>query len=110
MYSSCRHLSLAAFFLLAVDALLPTNTGGSHSDRIPKPAHGSTPLSSSLNSGDNSGAVNGSVDDCRVLPDKDISNVFTNNIKWKKEKLSADPDFFNNLASGHRPDYMWIGT
>jgi hypothetical protein len=109
MYS-CLHLSLAAFFFWAVDALLPTNTGGSRSGRNPKSAHGSTPLSSSLNSGDNSGAVNGSVDECRVLPDRDITNVFTQNIKWKKEKLSVDPDFFNDLGSGHCPDYMWIGT
>lgn len=39
----------------------------------------------------------------------DIEKVFRNNDAWIKEKLSADPDFFENLGLGQHPELLFIG-
>ena len=28
---------------------------------------------------------------------------------WRDSRLKGDPNFFNELGSGHKPSYMWIG-
>jgi hypothetical protein len=43
-------------------------------------------------------------------PDKNIDSIYRQNQEWKNEKLAKDPDYFTNLGSTHKPDYMWIGT
>lgn len=35
--------------------------------------------------------------------------LFDNNKKWVTDTTNANPDFFNNLAKGQRPEYLWIG-
>lgn len=35
--------------------------------------------------------------------------LFTGNKKWIEEKLSIDPDYFNKLAAGQSPEFLWIG-
>lgn len=35
--------------------------------------------------------------------------VFNNNKAWVASKLSADGDYFNNLAKGQSPDFLYIG-
>jgi carbonic anhydrase len=42
--------------------------------------------------------------------DKDISNIFEQNLEWKAAKEAEDADFFTTLGSQHKPAYMWIGT
>jgi len=42
--------------------------------------------------------------------DKDMSNVFVSNKKWKAQKEAEDPNFFKTLGSVHKPNYMWIGA
>lgn len=40
---------------------------------------------------------------------KGIESILTNNRKWVKEQRAADPDFFNRLADGQQPRYLFIG-
>jgi carbonic anhydrase len=35
--------------------------------------------------------------------------LFAGNKKWIEEKLQIDPDFFNKLAAGQSPEFLWIG-
>jgi carbonic anhydrase len=35
--------------------------------------------------------------------------LFDNNKKWVEEQVKKDPDFFNDLAHGQNPEYLWIG-
>ena len=35
--------------------------------------------------------------------------IFENNAKWIQEKLGEDADFFKKLASGQKPEYLYIG-
>lgn len=35
--------------------------------------------------------------------------IFENNRKWAEMKKSADPAYFERLASGQTPEYLWIG-
>jgi carbonic anhydrase len=39
----------------------------------------------------------------------DISTIFGNNKKWVAEKLALDPDYFNNLMKGQKPEFLYIG-
>jgi carbonic anhydrase len=39
----------------------------------------------------------------------DINSVFKNNEKWIAEKLSSDQNYFENLASGQSPEFLYIG-
>nr|WP_199157655.1 carbonic anhydrase [Pedobacter sp. ASV2] len=38
-----------------------------------------------------------------------VAEVFKNNEKWIAEKLAIDPDYFNNLAKGQSPEFLYIG-
>ncbi|WP_242434536.1 carbonic anhydrase [Hymenobacter amundsenii] len=38
-----------------------------------------------------------------------IESILENNRKWVKEQRAADPDFFNRLADGQQPKYLFIG-
>lgn len=35
--------------------------------------------------------------------------LIDNNKKWVAAKLNEDPDFFNKLAHGQKPPFLWIG-
>jgi carbonic anhydrase len=35
--------------------------------------------------------------------------LFENNAEWVKQMNQEDPDFFNRLANGQSPHYLWIG-
>lgn len=39
----------------------------------------------------------------------DFKQIFQNNEKWINEKLSSNPDYFNHLAKGQSPEYLYIG-
>lgn len=39
----------------------------------------------------------------------DFNKIFENNEKWIAEKLSGDPDYFNNLSKGQHPEFLYIG-
>nr|BAA12980.1 carbonic anhydrase [Porphyridium purpureum]BAA92829.1 carbonic anhydrase [Porphyridium purpureum] len=43
----------------------------------------------------------------QAMPGK--SNIFANNEAWRQEMLKQDPEFFNRLANGQSPEYLWIG-
>jgi carbonic anhydrase len=38
-----------------------------------------------------------------------IEQVFANNEKWIREKLAANKDYFNELAKGQSPEFLYIG-
>lgn len=38
-----------------------------------------------------------------------ISNVFKNNEKWIQSKLSVDEHYFEKLATGQKPEFLYIG-
>lgn len=40
---------------------------------------------------------------------KSYEAIFKNNEKWIAERLGTDPDFFNKLAEGQSPEYLYIG-
>lgn len=40
---------------------------------------------------------------------KAYETIFENNKKWIAEKLGEDADFFNKLAEGQKPEYLYIG-
>lgn len=35
--------------------------------------------------------------------------LLDNNRKWVAEQLKQDPDYFKKLATGQKPEYLWIG-
>ncbi len=39
----------------------------------------------------------------------DIQKIFENNKEWVAKKLDKDPSYFENLAKGQDPDYLYIG-
>ncbi len=39
----------------------------------------------------------------------DFSRIFENNEKWIAEKLSVNPEYFNELAKGQNPEFLYIG-
>ncbi|MFV0346555.1 MAG: carbonic anhydrase [Bacteroidales bacterium] len=39
----------------------------------------------------------------------DINKVFENNKKWIKEKLDLDPHYFEKLAKGQNPEFLYFG-
>jgi carbonic anhydrase len=41
--------------------------------------------------------------------DNSYKKLFENNRIWVDEQLSIDPDFFNKLSEGQKPEYLWIG-
>lgn len=38
-----------------------------------------------------------------------MKEIFEGNKEWVKNTLEKDPQFFNNLAEGQSPEYLWIG-
>ena len=40
---------------------------------------------------------------------KSYQQLFENNIKWVEKMNQEDPDFFNKLAKGQSPNFLWIG-
>lgn len=38
-----------------------------------------------------------------------IDQIFKNNQDWVKEKLRLDPNYFQNLSEGQRPEVLYIG-
>ena len=38
-----------------------------------------------------------------------IDKIFENNEKWVTEKLSLDPNYFENLSKGQAPEFLYIG-
>jgi carbonic anhydrase len=38
-----------------------------------------------------------------------FSAIFQNNERWIADKLSENPDYFNNLAKGQSPEFLYIG-
>ncbi|PQJ11889.1 carbonic anhydrase [Flavipsychrobacter stenotrophus] len=38
-----------------------------------------------------------------------IEQIFKNNEEWIQEKLSIDKDYFENLAKGQSPEFLYIG-
>jgi carbonic anhydrase len=40
---------------------------------------------------------------------KSYNELFQNNKKWVEETTQKNPDFFNNLANGQSPKFLWIG-
>lgn len=41
--------------------------------------------------------------------EKSYLRLLENNKNWVKEQLDLDPKFFENLAKGQSPEYLWIG-
>lgn len=39
----------------------------------------------------------------------DIKQIFKNNEEWVKEQLQISPDYFQKLADGQNPNYLYIG-
>lgn len=39
----------------------------------------------------------------------DIKQIFENNKAWVSEKLSNDPQYFDHLAQGQSPEFLYIG-
>ena len=38
-----------------------------------------------------------------------LSELFENNRQWAEQMREKHPDFFDELAAGQSPDYLWIG-
>lgn len=38
-----------------------------------------------------------------------FQRIFENNEKWIAEKLATNPDYFNQLAQGQQPEFLYIG-
>lgn len=45
----------------------------------------------------------------RALPDDIYAQVFENNRRWVERHTAEDPGFFENLAKGQSPDFLYIG-
>jgi len=41
--------------------------------------------------------------------DKDLNDIFAQNVAWKAAQEERDPKFFEKLGSINMPNYMWIG-
>mgnify|MGYP005860075723 CR=1 len=39
----------------------------------------------------------------------DFNRIFQNNERWIAEKLANDPAYFNKIAQGQNPDFLYIG-
>ncbi len=38
-----------------------------------------------------------------------VKELFEHNIQWARERVEADPDYFNRLSELQAPRYLWIG-
>lgn len=43
------------------------------------------------------------------MPNKNYQKLLANNRRWVEEKLSLDPEYFEKLAEGQTPKYLFIG-
>ncbi|MFM7720917.1 MAG: carbonate dehydratase [Sediminibacterium sp.] len=41
--------------------------------------------------------------------EKSYQRLIKNNKTWVAEQLQLDPNFFENLSKGQKPEYLWIG-
>lgn len=41
--------------------------------------------------------------------EKSYQKLLSNNKKWVEMQLQVDPSYFENLAKGQTPEYLWIG-
>ncbi len=41
--------------------------------------------------------------------EKSYNQLLDNNKKWVAKQLQANPDYFEDLAKGQSPEYLWIG-
>jgi carbonic anhydrase len=41
--------------------------------------------------------------------EKTYKRLLSNNKIWVEKQMQADPNFFENLAKGQQPEYLWIG-
>lgn len=39
---------------------------------------------------------------------KTLGYIFENNDEWIRKQLSVDPGYFNRMAEGQQPDFLWI--
>ena len=44
-----------------------------------------------------------------MMTDELYRQVFENNRRWVEEKRAGDPEFFNRLARGQKPEFLYIG-
>ena len=42
-------------------------------------------------------------------PDPDFTRLLDNNKKWVKEMTRDNPQYFETMAKGQAPTYLWIG-
>ncbi len=40
---------------------------------------------------------------------RSLKKIFENNVKWVNDKLNGDPRYFEKLAKGQKPHFLWIG-
>lgn len=43
------------------------------------------------------------------MRDRDLNDIFAQNVAWKAAQEERDPEFFDKLGATHKPNYMWIG-
>ena len=48
-------------------------------------------------------------DDHPIWIEKDLSEIFENNRKWREAMLQEDPQFFEKMKDGQHPKYLVIG-
>src|SRR5688500_3175953 len=41
--------------------------------------------------------------------EQSYKKLLRNNKEWVAKRLQQDPDFFENLSKGQKPEYLWIG-
>jgi len=39
---------------------------------------------------------------------KTLAYIFKNNQEWVQKQLSLNPDYFNKMAEGQQPEFLWI--
>lgn len=40
---------------------------------------------------------------------EELTAMFADNKRWREKTQIADPDYFEQLAKDHKPEYLWIG-
>jgi carbonic anhydrase len=57
------------------------------------------------------GGINGmeTKDEIKYLIDESYKKLFVNNRNWVEKKLKMDPEYFQKLLAGQKPEYLFIG-
>jgi len=57
------------------------------------------------------GGINGmeTKDEIKDLIDESYKKLFVNNRNWVEKKLKMDPEYFQKLLAGQKPEYLFIG-